>query len=259
MRRRVGPGGHFLDIDLAAGEELGNVVHDAGLVHGHHVHEVRHHVALYRTRLGVLDGGGEVELLANDRHLAFEFGDRAPTAGDKYHQRELAAEHAHTAVLDVAAVVEDDLGQLVDDAGTVLADGGNDEKLLHDGIRESGCAAWEGSEVYPQNPARNRRGGYFLSFPNSALRSAKGLLVAVAGLEVVKPKPAPSPRTRVEYFWCSQSWQYMQRFSQLLPSDGLLSWLWSLWCTVSSCRVSRVNPRPQRPQTCGCNLSACSR
>src|SRR3989344_6275891 len=126
-------------------------------------------------------------------------------------------------------------------------------------LKESGCAASEGSGVYPQNPARNRHGGYFLSLPSSALRSAKGLLVAVAGLEVVKPNSAPAPRTRVEYFWCSQSWQYMQRFSQLLPSGGLLSWLWSLWCTVNSCRFSRVNSRPQRPQTCGCNLSDCSR
>src|SRR3989344_4862759 len=148
VRRRVGPGSHFLDIDLTAGEELGDVVHDAGLVHGHHVHEVRHHIGFDRARLGVLDGGGEVEFLADDRHLAFEFGDRAPTAGDEYHQRKLAAEYAHTAVLDVAAVVEDDLGHLVDNAGTVLTDGGNDEKLLHDEIKGLGCTAWEGSEVY---------------------------------------------------------------------------------------------------------------
>jgi len=37
-------------------------------------------------------------------------------------------------------------------------------------------------------------------------------------------------------------------------SDGLLSWLWSLWCTVSSSGFSAVKARPQRSADPGMKL-----
>ena len=80
------------------------------------------------------------------------------------------------------------------------------------------------SASHPTSPPRisiMRTKNYF--FFSSNFRSAKGLWVAGA------TSPAPRPRTASSSSReCSLSWQYTQSNSQLLPSAGLLSWLWSL-------------------------------
>src|SRR5438105_12106073 len=86
-------------------------------------------------------------------------------------------------------------------------------------------------------------------FSSSSLRFAKGLCVATgtptAGTGLLPVRAASNCR------WCSLSWQYRHSSSQLLPSGGLLPWLWSRWWTVSSRRFEYVNSRPQRPQIQG--------
>src|SRR3989338_2301848 len=67
---------------------------------------------------------------------------------------------------------------------------------------------------------RSSRSYFFFSMD---CRPAKGLCVATACTSDFLPRTASS-RTRE----CSLSWQYRQSNSQLLPSAGLLSWLWSL-------------------------------
>jgi hypothetical protein len=73
--------------------------------------------------------------------------------------------------------------------------------------------------------ARCQRADYF--FESRSFKSAKGLCVAT--LCCVEAGVLPCPVAASSCFWCSLSWQYTQSSSQLLPSGGLLAWLWSRW------------------------------
>ena len=42
VRRRVGVGLEFFDVDAVSGEESGQIANNAGMVHGHHFHSIGH-------------------------------------------------------------------------------------------------------------------------------------------------------------------------------------------------------------------------
>src|SRR5205814_9574464 len=96
---------------------------------------------------------------------------------------------------------------------------------------------------------REQRPAYGFFFSSIALRFANGECVAGGGLD--DTADAPPLAAFSSSFWCSLSWQYTHSSSQLLPSGGLLSWLPSRWCTVSSRTFLCVNSRPHRPQIHG--------
>jgi len=62
-------------------------------------------------------GWGEpvVELL----EAFFEAIERVPVAGYQHQHRKLGAERGHAAFLDIAAAIEDDFGDILNDASTV--------------------------------------------------------------------------------------------------------------------------------------------
>ena len=67
--------------------------------------------------------------------FALELGERVPVARHQQQHGELVAERRHAAFEDVAAAVDDDAGQVVDQPGAVVADGGNRDQLLHGCLR----------------------------------------------------------------------------------------------------------------------------
>jgi len=129
--RRVGPGAQLLDIDLAGREEVRDLMHDARVVHGHHVHRVRRHVLHRGARFGVPGKDGELEFFLQHRYLPFQACNRPPVSGHHQNQGEFSPQYRHAAVLDIATAVEDGLGQLIDDAGAVLAQRGEDKIFFH--------------------------------------------------------------------------------------------------------------------------------
>jgi hypothetical protein len=72
--------------------------------------------------------------------IGFQLRERVPVAGHQQQHREFVAERAHAAVEDVAGALEHDAREIVDQAGTVAAERGDDDEL-HRFLKQSGRGA----------------------------------------------------------------------------------------------------------------------
>ena len=63
--------------------------------------------------------------------MVSEFFELRLWATDEHDEGEIAAEHGHAGVFDVTLMSEDECGDLVDDAGTILADSGDNQVTTH--------------------------------------------------------------------------------------------------------------------------------
>ena len=75
--------------------------------------------------------------LAELGEFALELGQRVPVPGHQHEHRELVAERGHAAFEDVAATIDDDAGQVVDQPRAVIADCGNRDELFHGFLRRA--------------------------------------------------------------------------------------------------------------------------
>ena len=125
MCRALGLRVQGFDVDAAFAEKTGDGVDDAGMVHcldrclaGDYLAGIA--LAGLAEEIGEAGGFGEL-FDAGFKHLEAD-----AAAGDRHQHREFSTEHRHAAVFDVELHFVDDLGELVDDSGSVFADSCDD-------------------------------------------------------------------------------------------------------------------------------------
>ena len=127
MRGGIGAGGQIFDIDLAFGKKPREGVDDARMIERDHINRIGQQIAPGGPLAGALAENRQAKLALQFGQRIFDLGEGVPLAFDQEHRGEFAAEYRHAAVFDVAALLQDGLGEQVDDAGVVLAQGGDHE------------------------------------------------------------------------------------------------------------------------------------
>ena len=126
MRCGIGVGAELFDIDAEAREKLGQIMHNAGVIQGHHFDMIRQHRLAQFARAGALDDDTQAQLLAQRLELAFQLGQGIPGARHQHQDGELPPQHYHAALLDIATGFVDFAGEALDQPDLILAGGRND-------------------------------------------------------------------------------------------------------------------------------------
>ena len=99
-------------------------MHDAGMIHGRHAHRVRYASFDIVAAGRAPEQKRQIHLLGQLAELGLQALQRQRSACHRHQHGELAAEYGHAAVFDGKIQVGCDLGNRIDDAGPILADGG---------------------------------------------------------------------------------------------------------------------------------------
>ena len=76
---------------------------------------------------------GELELFGRVVQLFLHGRQALGRPGDEDHESKLAAQDGHSAIFDIAALLEDQAGEPVNDSRVVFADGAEDQSVSHGG------------------------------------------------------------------------------------------------------------------------------
>ena len=127
---RITSGRELGNVDLPRPEKVREVVDDAGLVKADDIDGIGKVIAARFALTCLAYCYREIVRFRELVQRRFEFCRCVPVSRNKQKHRELGPQGGHSAFEDVAATLEDDMGQFVDDARPVTADSGNHDKLL---------------------------------------------------------------------------------------------------------------------------------
>ena len=123
-RRGVGLGFHRFDVDAQSAEYATDLVDDPGMVHARNRKFVREKKFRWFSRRRPLDSEGKTGFCFHLAVVAGNLDKAATVAADQDDDGKLAAKNGHLAVLNVAAVPGDKLGDLFHQADLIGPDRG---------------------------------------------------------------------------------------------------------------------------------------
>ena len=119
-------------------------MHDTRLIEAYHINGIGY--ARLVTRSGLCIPDRNIKTVKAGQTL-FQLGQRVPVPGNHHQHCHLCANRAHAAFNDIAAAIEHDAGQFLDDAWGFIACSRYNDQLFHSLLRQTGSVCIQSRSV----------------------------------------------------------------------------------------------------------------